>query len=96
MPETQNRELLDLTAGELVVLLSTRKASALELTDAAIERIESRDGPINAVVVRDFDRAREAAFEHAFGRPREWRRSRARRAALLAWLGAREAGRARR
>ena len=61
MPETQNRELLDLTAGELVVLLSTRKASALELTDAAIERIESRDGPINAVVVRDFDRAREAA-----------------------------------
>lgn len=35
--------------------------SALELADAAIARIEARDGPINAVVVRDFERAREAA-----------------------------------
>ena len=35
--------------------------SAAELTDAAIARIEARDGPINAVVVRDFDRAREQA-----------------------------------
>ncbi len=29
--------------------------------EAAIARIEARDGPINAVVVRDFDRARAAA-----------------------------------
>jgi amidase len=35
--------------------------SALELTDAAIARIEALDGPINAVVVRDFDRARDQA-----------------------------------
>ncbi len=35
--------------------------SAAELTDQAIARIEARDGPINAVVVRDFDRARVQA-----------------------------------
>jgi amidase len=35
--------------------------SPLEAVDAAIARIEALDGPINAVVVRDFDRAREAA-----------------------------------
>jgi amidase len=35
--------------------------SPLEAVDAAIARIEALDGPVNAVVVRDFDRAREAA-----------------------------------
>jgi amidase len=35
--------------------------SPLEAVDAAITRIEALDGPINAVVVRDFDRARAAA-----------------------------------
>jgi amidase len=35
--------------------------SAREACDAAIARIERADGPINAVVVRDFDRARAAA-----------------------------------
>jgi amidase len=35
--------------------------SPLEAVDAAIARIEALDGPINAVVVRDFDRARDAA-----------------------------------
>ncbi|HJQ58489.1 MAG TPA: amidase family protein, partial [Vineibacter sp.] len=35
--------------------------SALEVCEAAIGRIERLDGPINAVVVRDFDRARAAA-----------------------------------
>jgi amidase len=35
--------------------------SPLEAVDAAIARIEARDGAINAVVVRDFDRARAAA-----------------------------------
>ncbi len=49
------------TAGELVAALATRQVSAVELADAAIARIERLDGPINAVVVRDFDRAREAA-----------------------------------
>ena len=35
--------------------------NALAECDAAIARIEARDGAINAVVVRDFDRARAAA-----------------------------------
>ena len=35
--------------------------SALEVCDAAIARIEAMDGPINAVPVRDFERARAAA-----------------------------------
>jgi amidase len=42
-------------------LVETGEVSALELTDAAIERIEAFDGPINAVVLRWFDHAREVA-----------------------------------
>lgn len=61
MSETLSRDVLDQTAGEIVRALAAREVGALELTDAAIARIETRDGPINAVVVRDFDRAREAA-----------------------------------
>jgi len=49
------------TAGELADAVRTRRTSALELCDAAIARIERLDGPINAVVVRDFERAREQA-----------------------------------
>jgi amidase len=51
------------TAGELVKALADRKISARELLDAAISRIEALDPKINAVVVRDFDRARKAADE---------------------------------
>jgi len=39
------------------------ETSALLETEAAIARIAARDGPINAVVVRDFDRARHQAAE---------------------------------
>src|SRR5215469_10065956 len=49
------------TAGDLKSQLSTRQVSARELCDAAIARIEALDPKINAVVVRDFDRARAAA-----------------------------------
>ena len=49
------------TAGELAAALAARKVSAVELVDAAVARIEAVDGPINAVVVRDFDRALGAA-----------------------------------
>ena len=35
--------------------------SALEACEAAIDRIEAKNGPLNAVVVKDYDRAREAA-----------------------------------
>jgi amidase len=49
------------TTKELVAALQGRKISALELTDHGIARIEALDPKINAVVVRDFDRARDAA-----------------------------------
>ncbi|MBL8772867.1 MAG: hypothetical protein JNK30_15910 [Phenylobacterium sp.] len=61
MSETLSRDVLDRTAGELADLLAARKIGALELMDAAIARIEDRDRALNAVVVRDFDRARDAA-----------------------------------
>ena len=56
-----NTDLAYATVGELSAALNRRKVSAVELTDAAIARIEKYDGAINAVVVRDFERAREAA-----------------------------------
>ncbi|MCB2061845.1 MAG: amidase [Novosphingobium sp.] len=41
--------------------IASGQLSPLEAVDAAIARIEALDGPINAVVVRDFDRARDTA-----------------------------------
>jgi amidase len=49
------------SAGETVAALAARTISSLELVDAAIARIEAHDGRTNAVVVRDFERARQAA-----------------------------------
>jgi len=49
------------TAGQLAHALANGDVSSAELVEAAIGVIEAKDGPINAVVVRDFDRAREAA-----------------------------------
>jgi amidase len=49
------------TAGDLAKALADREISARELLDAVISRIEAIDPKINAVVVRDFDRARAAA-----------------------------------
>src|ERR1700730_4073066 len=49
------------TAGDLATALADRKISARELLDAVISRIEALDPKINAVVVRDFDRARAAS-----------------------------------
>ena len=54
----------DLTTPSVFVLLQAlrdHRVSALELADAAILRIQRSDSPINAVVVRDFDRARDQA-----------------------------------
>jgi amidase len=51
------------SAGALVEALARCEVSALALTETAIARIESTDGHINAVVVRDFERARAAAHE---------------------------------
>jgi amidase len=49
------------SASDLVQALVARRVSARELVDAAVARIEALDPKINAVVVRDFDRARTAA-----------------------------------
>jgi amidase len=49
------------SAGDLAQSLAKKEVSALELTDQFIARIEALDGDLNAVPVRDFARAREAA-----------------------------------
>lgn len=51
------------TTIELRDALAAGKISAIEATDYIIARIEALDRSINAVVVRDFDRARDAAKE---------------------------------
>jgi amidase len=51
------------TVGQLVAALVAKQVSASELTDHCIKRIEALDGQLNAVVVRDFERARAAARE---------------------------------
>jgi amidase len=61
MNTTSLPELLDSSAMHIVEALARRDVSALQLCDEAIRRIEQRDRTINAVVVRDFDRAREQA-----------------------------------
>jgi amidase len=49
------------TATNLVAALAARRVSSRELTDLYLRRIERHDGRLNAVVVRDFERARQAA-----------------------------------
>src|SRR5690242_1581678 len=49
------------TALATAAAIRAGETTALAETEAAIARIEARDGDINAVVVRDFDRARAAA-----------------------------------
>jgi amidase len=61
MTSPSNDTLAHASARTLAAAVHAKTVSALELTDAAIARIEARDGPINAVVVRDFDRARDQA-----------------------------------
>jgi amidase len=48
-------------AADLVRALAAKELSSAELTEFAIARIEALDNAINAVVLRDFDRARQAA-----------------------------------
>jgi amidase len=49
------------TAAELTAAMESGAVSAVELAAAAIARIERLDGDINAICVRDFDRALDAA-----------------------------------
>lgn len=61
MDGSQVTDLSKAGAGETAALIAAGKLSAVEAATAAIARIEALDGPINAVVVRDFERAIEAA-----------------------------------
>ena len=53
--------VVEATALATAAAVRARRTTARAETDAAIVRIEARDGALNAVVVRDFDRARTAA-----------------------------------
>lgn len=59
MPNSE--ELVRMSARQAVAALKKKELSPLELVDAAIERIEKVDGPVNALPVRFFDQARDAA-----------------------------------
>jgi amidase len=54
-------EPCDLTAVEARRLIGTRQLAATELLESCIARIEAIDPAVNAMVARDFDRARLAA-----------------------------------
>lgn len=51
----------ELSALDTVAAIRRGETTALQQCEAAIARIEARDSALNAVVVRDFDRAREQA-----------------------------------
>ncbi|MEP7302034.1 MAG: amidase family protein [Caldimonas sp.] len=61
MPASLSPDLDAAPAHVLAAAIAARQISAREACDAAIARIERLDGAINAVVVRDFERAREQA-----------------------------------
>jgi amidase len=54
-------EACDLTAVEARRLIGAKKLSASELLESCVGRIEAVDPAVNAMVARDFDRARKAA-----------------------------------
>jgi len=58
---SQSTRWLDATAQ--AELFARGQASAAELVEAAVERIDELDGPLNSVVIRWFDDARAAASE---------------------------------
>ncbi len=56
-------DLCDLTASELRRMIGRKDISPVELVDSCIERIESVDGPLNAMVTKSYERARTEARE---------------------------------
>jgi amidase len=60
LPESSTRTAASI-AGTTTAALESRQISASELLEHAIARIEALDSRLNAVVVRDFERAREAS-----------------------------------
>ena len=65
------------TATDLLRALSRRRVSAVELLDFHVARTEHLDGKLNAIVTRDFERARQQA------RAADAARKRGKRGALL-------------
>src|SRR5437667_3738699 len=59
---------------QLAADIKKRKLGCLELLDLYLARVEKYDGALNAVVVRDFDRARTRAraADRALARRRVW------------------------
>jgi amidase len=72
-PERDFRSIAELTQA-----LRSRSLSASELVEYVTARIEALDQRLNAVVIRDFDRARatakaaDAALARGDQRPRQW------------------------
>lgn len=60
-PASPEDAALERSASEIVAALAEGALQASALCEAAIARIEQRDAKLNAVVVRDFERAREQA-----------------------------------
>ena len=58
-----NEELCFTTATEIAVRIRRRELSPVEVVDAFLERIEDRNGEINAYVTLLGDEARDAATE---------------------------------
>ena len=54
-------ELCDLGAVELRRMIGVKDISPVDLLDSCIARTEAVDGAVNAMVARDFERARKAA-----------------------------------
>jgi amidase len=63
MPNDAAPDLDRAPAHVLVAALAAGRLSAREACEAAIARIERLDGAVNAVIVRDFERARAQAAE---------------------------------
>ena len=63
------------TTAALIAALQSRQISAVEVLDQAIARIQAHDVQLNAVVVRDFERARTAALAADAGLARGERRA---------------------
>lgn len=72
---TKDIDLQTTSATAIIAAFKRKDVSAVELCDAAIARIEAFDGPINAVVVRDFETARadarrtDASFSNTVNKP---------------------------
>jgi amidase len=62
------------TARQLAAAIKSKKIGCLELLDLYLSRVEKYDGALNAIVVRDFDRARTRAraADRALSRRQVW------------------------